>query len=93
MPNILVPQGSPTSYDSLSQMAAGATVGYPETQFSAANFFGPTPPRQLGNGVALNAQGTDDIAPGVIQWHAVFLLAAIVAVGYLLWHHYGLGKE
>lgn len=81
------------NYDMLSRSQTAPTTGYPETQFEAANFFGATPPRQLGNGVALNDVNRDSISSQGVSWHAVFLVAIIVAGGYLLWHHFGIGER
>jgi hypothetical protein len=62
------------------------TVGYPETVFSAANFFGPTPPAQQGNGPIMNSQsGSAGVQP-IIQWHAVTMVSVLIIGGYLLWH-------
>ena len=65
-------------------------TGYPETVFSAANFFGPTPPRQVGNGPAL-VQSGDSVSPP-INWHTAGILALIIVGGYAVWHIFGLGE-
>jgi len=67
------------------------TVGYPETVFSAANFFGSTPPTQVGNGPSLTSQSGQSGPGPMVNWHAVSMVAVLIIGGYLLWHFIGLG--
>lgn len=61
-------------------------AGYPEITFSAANFFGPTPPQQMGNGPQILNQTMNSGPSPATNWHAVGVLAVLIIGGYLVWH-------
>lgn len=61
-------------------------AGYPEITFSAANFFGPTPPSQSNGGPSLLAQGRDNTKPPMANMHVIVVVAVLIIGGYLLWH-------
>lgn len=61
-------------------------AGYPETVFSAANFFGPTPPPQQGNGPQLLNQSQNAAPQPKMNMHVIGVVAVFIIGGYLLWH-------
>ncbi len=61
-------------------------AGYPEITFSAANFFGPTPPAQANGGPTLLAQGRNSVAKPTVNIHTIIVVGVLVIGGYLVWH-------
>lgn len=63
------------------------TVGYPETVFAAANFFGPAAPSRVGQGVTPTDQDNDGSGPNPKdKLHTLGVIALLVIGGYILYH-------